>query len=270
MKAQSELNWVFILVAGIIIFAFFVGFAFKYKTLQEEKTSIQLLNTLDNTLTSLKTSPYTTYDEINLPVNFKVTCDNIKIGDQSFKTKNLLFSQGDLNDKIIIYYKAFKAPFKITDFYFIANSNANINVFAQNQASRNYIEAIKNNLPENLNNRITLNNNPNSKIVGVSVQVNEQANTFAFNNKEYPLHEDLVLAAIFSDDFDCVYSNLRKEMNKAVEIYQNKALTLRGSGCNYAQFIPYLDKLKEQDLSFSSSITTLNNELARKGCPVLY
>ena len=93
MKSQSELNWIFIIVAGAIILIFLTGFAFKYKSLQEEKTSIELVNTLDNTLTSLKSSPFNTCDEISLPFEVQVTCNDIKINDQRFTTNNLLFSK---------------------------------------------------------------------------------------------------------------------------------------------------------------------------------
>ena len=115
MKAQAELNWAFILISGAIILVFFTAFAFKYKSLQEEKLAIELLNNLDNTLTRLKSTPYTTYDEINLPVEVEITCDKIKINDQNFKTNNLLFSQAKLKNKMLIYYKQFKAPFKINN-----------------------------------------------------------------------------------------------------------------------------------------------------------
>ena len=100
MKSQSELNWVFILIIGAIILAFFTAFAFKYKSLQDEKTSIEILNTMDNSLTSLKTSPYATFDSINLPLDVQVTCNNLIINEKTYATKNLLFSQKKLSKKM--------------------------------------------------------------------------------------------------------------------------------------------------------------------------
>ena len=262
MKAQSELNWVFILVAGAIILGFFTGFAFKYKSLQEEKLSIELLTKLDNSLTSLQSSPYNTITEINLPKDIEVRCNEIKIDKEKFKTNNLIFSQNKLRNKMLIYYKPFKAPFKIADFYFIIDGTKN-NVYPKDQNSRIYLENLKENLPEKFKENFNI-----VDTKGREVQINQDF--FIINNKQYPLHEDLVYASLLSDDFECFYEKIKEKTNNAVIVYQNKVNILNQGNCNYGPFISYLNQLKTLDFNAISSIESLNQNLVGKNCPALY
>ena len=262
MKAQSELNWVFILVAGAIIIVFFTGFAFKYKSLQEEKLSIELLTKLDNSLTSLQSSPYNTITEINLLKDIEIKCNEIKIDNEEFKTKKLIFSQNKLKNKMLIYYKPFKVPFKIADFYFIIDGTKN-NIYPKDQGSRIYLENLKENLPEKFKENFNI---VNAK--GKEIQINQDS--FTINNKQYPLHEDLVYASILSNDFECLYEKIKEKTNKAVIVYQNKANMLNQGNCNYGSFTPYLNKLKTLNFNAISSIESLNQNLVGRNCPALY
>ena len=83
MKSQSQFNWIFIIIAGAIILAFFVNFALKYKSLQEEKISVELLINLDNALFNLQASPFNTFDVVNVPKDLEITCNNFKIGNRN-------------------------------------------------------------------------------------------------------------------------------------------------------------------------------------------
>ena len=270
MKAQSELNWVFIIVAGAIILAFFTGFAFKYKDLQEEKLSIELLNTLDNTLTSFKTSPYKTFDIINLPTTVKITCNQIQINDKSYQTNNLLFSPVELRTKLLVYYRPFKIPFKVADFYLITDANKKYHLITDSTTEA-YIVDLINNLPDDLKNKFSSSNlqknEPNTK----NIQIRNLNNNFInVNNQQIYLNGDLVLAAIFSDNFNCMYDKIKQEMNNVVKVYENKARLIHKENCNYNSFLPYLNDLKQLNFNSISSIDAINQELANNNCPVLY
>ena len=269
MKAQTELNWVFILVAGAIILVFFTAFAFKYKSLQEEKLAIELLNNLDNTLTRLKSTPYTTYDEINLPVEVEITCDKIKINDQNFKTNNLLFSQAKLKNKMLIYYKQFKSPFKIANFYYISDSSRKFNLI-YDLTTQSYVITLIDNLPKDLKEKFSYSSlqKREANIKNIEIK-NLNNNKILVDNQELYLNDELVYAAIFSDNFICMNEKIEKEINKAIEVYKNKILVIKKPGCNYGSFLTYLDDLK-QDFSYTNSIEELNNNLAKDNCPTLY
>ena len=75
-KGQAYFNWVFIIIIGAVFLAFFTGFAFKYKDMQEKKTEIIILNNLDTALTNLQGSSFTTSTSIELPLDINVNCDD--------------------------------------------------------------------------------------------------------------------------------------------------------------------------------------------------
>jgi|SRR3989344_1941791 len=280
MKSQSELNWVFILIIGAIILAFFTAFAFKYKSLQDEKTSIEILNTLDNSLTSLKTSPYATFDSINLPLDVQVTCNNLIINEETYATKNLLFSQKKLSKKMFIYYKPFKAPFKIADFYFITDLNAKYHL-VYDSTTQQYVISLINSLPQELQSKFSYSSNRKTQAFTKNIEIKNLNNyrnidNLNLNNNylkvdDFSLYknDELVYAAIFSDNFECMNEKIKLEIDKAVSVYKNKALTLRHENCNYASLMSYLDNLKN-DLTYSSSINSINTELSSNNCPILY
>ena len=256
MKSQSELNWVFILVAGAIILAFFTGFAFKYKSLQEEKTSIELLINLDNTLTNLKTSPYATFTEIKLPKEIEIECNEIKLNNKNIKVNNLLFSQKKLKNNILIYYKPFKLGFKVSDFYFIVSNKININT-----NNPDYLKKLIEELPEKIKQKITLNQGQ-GKMIKIDI-ANKKFNS-------YPLNEDLIYAFIFSDNFECVYPKIKKELEDAVSVYETKAMIMNKAGCNYSPFLSYLEKIKQFNLDYVKSVDEINLVLSGNDCPTLY
>src|SRR3989344_3360325 len=175
MKSQAEFNWIFIIIAGAIILAFFTGFAFKYKALQEEKISVQLLTRLDNTLSSLKSSPFRTLDKINLPNEINITCNDIIVNGEKFRTNNLLFSQGTLSKEMIIYYSS----------------------------TQNYVVSLINDLPDDLQTKFSYSTTEKTNQINVRV-TNLNNNKLRVNNQEIYKNDDLVLAAIFSNEFNCM------------------------------------------------------------------
>ena len=267
MKSQAEFNWIFIIIAGAIILAFFTGFAFKYKALQEEKISVQLLTRLDNTLSSLKSSPFRTLDKINLPNEINITCNDIIVNGEKFRTNNLLFSQGTLSKEMIIYYRPFKLPFKIADFYLITDSSKKYNL-VYDSSTQNYVVSLINDLPDDLQTKFSYSTTEKTNQINVRV-TNLNNNKLRVNNQEIYKNDDLVLAAIFSNEFNCMNEKVQLELNKVVQVYEDKALTINQDTCNYTPFLTYLDRLKD-DYSYSSSIEDLNDNLAATNCPVLY
>ena len=284
MRAQSEFNWMFVIVAGVIILAFFVNFAFKYKSFQDEKLSIELLINLDNSLSTLQASPYSTFDTISLPRDLEITCNNLQIANKKYPNEKIIFSPKNLKDKIYIYYKQFNFPFKIENFYYIISSKDKFYlVYNINDAiSREFAESLINNLPDKFKQNVNLvsSKQPNGKNIfinlnsntnDVKIFLNQDKTSISYNNKVYnDVNQELVYAAIFSDDFECNYNKIKPAMEKLILIYLNKLTSLQNSNCNYASFTTYLQKLKDLNYQDIKPVEELNKNLASLNCPVLY
>ena len=283
MKSQIEFNWIFIIIAGAIILTFFVTFAFKYKSVQEEKLSVDLLINLDKALYNLQASPYATFDIIDIPKDLQITCNDLKIGDRSYSNNNLIFSPENLKDKIYIYFKQFNFPFKVDNFYYIISPGNNFYlVYNQNdQKAKEFTEDLINNLPEKFKNNIKISTirKPNAKNIfintnaqpnDVKITINDKI-TINYNNINYEdVNQELVYGAIFSDDFDCVYKKIKPRFENVINSYEKKLVLLQNSNCNYAILNQYLQKLKNFHYSDTKIIEILNQDLASLNCPILY
>lgn len=282
MKSQSQFNWIFIIIAGAIILTFFVNFGLRYKSLQDEKLSIELLINLDNALFNLQASPFNTFDVVNIPKDLEITCNNFKIGNRNYSNDKLIFSPKHLKDKIYIYYKPFNFPFKIENFYYIISPDDKFYLIASDQKSREFAQSLINDLLGGFRQNIAIEST--RQATGKNIFINTAANindvkiilqdnkiSINYNNKLYEdLNQELVYGVIFSDNFDCVYNKLKPSLEKTISSYQSKLILLQSSNCNYSPFVQYLNKLRELKHENIKPVEALNQNLASLNCPVLY
>ena len=258
MKGQIYFNWIFVIVIGAVMLTFFVGFAIKYKDMQEKKTEVIMLNNLDTALTNLKSSSFTTSTSINLPLDLSVNCDtnkgyNIFINERNW-ISHLLASKTKLKDKMYIWYQPYEIPFKVTNFYYlIDDSIVKIN--------SNFYNEIVEDMPETFKNKMI--SDPN----GISIIGNINEGTI--DGKSY-LGKEMLYAGIFSENYTCFYENVKNEIGKSILIYQNKARILSRE-CNYGLILSQLNNLQN---SFSyqtvERLTQLNKDLVSRDCPALF
>ena len=279
MKAQF--NWIFILVAGAILLIFFVSFAFKYKALQEEKLNIEILVNLDRSLTNLQSSPFTTIDEIKLPVELEVSCNNLIVNDKKYVNNNFLFSPNKLKNKMLILYKQFSMPFKITEFYYLISPDKKFFLVYNpgNSLAEQYIDNLIKDLPEKFKaNVVKATNAGNGKnIYFYNANVNatkiivmqNKVNIITSLNTYEDVNEELIYAAVFSDNFDCNYNKLNKKANNIAKLYYEKAVLLQNSRCSYVAMANELNNFKLTQTK-STSIETINEGLSFQDCPTLY
>ncbi|MEK6835863.1 MAG: hypothetical protein AABX55_02465 [Nanoarchaeota archaeon] len=278
MKSQVEFNWIFVLVAGAILLTFFVWFAVKYKDIQEEKLNIEILTNLDNSLTNLQASSFTLIDEIKLPVELQITCNDLIVNDKNYKNNNFIFSPSKLKNKMLIWYEPFKMPFKIADFYYIISSDKKFFLIYNNQDQEDYIDILIEDLPEKFKSNViksnTIGNGKNiyfynANVDATKILVNQNKINIITNNNYEDVNNDLVYAAIFSDNFDCVYTKLNQETNNIIKIYSDKAILLQSPNCNYIALRNELNNFKLTN-SKARTIETLNKALSLQNCPALY
>ena len=131
MKGQIYFNWIFVVVIGAVMLTFFVGFAVKYKDLQEKKTEVVFLNNLDNALTNLQSSSFTTSTNIDLPLDININCSSAGYSlfiHQKNDVSYLLASKNKLRNKLYIWYEPYEMPFFVTNFYYLIDDRTNIRI----------------------------------------------------------------------------------------------------------------------------------------------
>lgn len=250
-------NWIFIIVIGAVFLTFFVGFAVKYKDLQEKKTEIIMLNNLDMALTNLQSSSFTTSTNIDLPLDINVKCDNgfsIFINEKN-SVSHLLASRSNLKDKMYIWYQPYEIPFKVTNFYYLIDNS-------QIKVNSNF--DVTEGIPDSFKSKIV------NDLMGIEVLGNINEGTV--NGVKY-LGKEMLHAGIFSEHYQCFYDNFKKELDKAILIYQSKASVLSRSGCNYNPILSKVNMLREFDTvhyDIVEDIDRLNRNLVSNDCPSLF
>jgi hypothetical protein len=231
----------------------------------------------------LQSSPYNTFDVIEIPKDVELTCTDIKIEDKNYPNTKLIFSPKTLKDKIYVYYKPFNFPFKVDNFYYIISPSDKFYLIYNDAKSREYADSLIENLPDRfkqnvlvsttkqLNGKnIFINSNPGNAN-DIKITINQDKVSLNYKNKVYEdVPIELVYGAIFSDDFDCVYNKLKPNLEKTILTYQNKITLLQSSTCSYSPFMQYLSKLKEVKYTNTKSVEELNKNLASLNCPTLY
>ena len=262
MKGQIYFNWIFVIVIGAIMLTFFVGFAIKYKDMQEKKTEVIMLNNLDTAFTNLKSSSFTTSTNINLPLDIGVNCDtnrgyNIFINEKNW-IDHLLASKSKLKNNMQVWYQPYEIPFKVTNFYYlIDDSTVKINSI--------FYDEIIEEIPESFRDKVV--SDPN----GISIIfLNNNINEGTIDGESY-LGKEMLYAGIFSDDYVCFSNNVKNKIEKSILVYQNKAKILSRSGCNYGLILSQLNNL-QSNLNYQTveRITQLNRDLASRNCPALF
>lgn len=267
-KGEVYFNWIFILIVGAVFLAFFMGFAIKYKDLQEKKTEIIFLNNLDIALTNLQSSSFTTSTNIELPLDVNINCNNK--GYNIFINENndadyIIASKEKLKNKIYIWYKPYKIPFQATNFYYITDDNP-LNIFTNNIE---LVNSLKNDMPESFSSRLNV-------FSGNKLIINGDKNkgTMFFEGKNIPyLGKEMLYAAVLSSNYSCFYDSVKKEMNEAISIYENKARVLSKSGCNYNLILSKMNLLRDinsVDYSIVENIEEMNRNLISINCPGLF
>lgn len=300
-KAQINLqfNWIFVIIVGAIIIAFFTGFAIKYKGLQEEKGDIELINSLDNTLTQLQSSYFSTKSILDIKSEFKFKCDsngvNINVGNKKYSINNMIFSSGDMNGKITVWYVPYKMPFKIANFYYIAPKNMKISLISRGD-TQEFAEQLQMEIQKYFPNVDIVSNVGmvnEGKVVLISERgVSEMDGSWVSNIDESlvvvvpneNLYEGKVVVkgenydylgfamlygAIFAEDYGCVLEGFDELRGDVIDVYIRKAGLIQKSGCNYGGLLESLREFKENpSYELSLQLEKINKNIGGKCMPL--
>lgn len=153
-----QLHWIFILIAGGIILAFFFSIASKQKVLSDEKLSLSLVHSVDM-IFEMAESSESTSQIISLPkkgVFFLCSkdCDcYLQTGNarKSFGS-NIIFADSVVDSaQAVVWSLPWKVPFRAANILYVANPETRrIIVYDESPFADSLLQSLKNVLPENI------------------------------------------------------------------------------------------------------------------------
>jgi len=120
---ELQFNWIFVLIAGAIIFVFFISIVNKQREFSELKTSGTIITNLESILTGAQIST-NTVNIVDMPkIDVGFECDRYFIGPVPKQTKgNVIFSPNLLKGKEIITWALdWNMPYRVTNFLYITD-----------------------------------------------------------------------------------------------------------------------------------------------------
>ncbi len=120
-QVESQLNWIFILIVGAIILAFFTVIVMKQKTASEAKFAGKISQQLNTILVGAKVSSGTVQEIPTPDLAIRFTCNDYYIGPASQRLGNkIIFAPENIEaNKLITWTRDWNVPFKITSFLYV-------------------------------------------------------------------------------------------------------------------------------------------------------
>lgn len=122
-QAETQLNWIFILIVGAVIMAFFAFIVIKQRTASEAKFSGKVSQQLNTILVGAKVSSGTVQEIPTPDLSIRFTCNDYYIGPASQRLGNrIVFAPEYLEgNKLITWTLDWNVPFKITSFLYMTS-----------------------------------------------------------------------------------------------------------------------------------------------------
>ncbi len=300
-RGQSQqFNWIFVLISGTVILLFFIGFAFDYKYLAEKKINTELAIAIQQELENLATSRLTTEIDLESLDYFKTEffCNSVRINDANEITSNkIIFASNEiLTDKLLIWIDYLYLPYKVDSLVYVSSPNIKYYILDDKLKLLEYlpkkdgkqffnIEEIKSIDENKIKNdirkeklrevRFIVFNDVKVDFKDVKIKIikiNGEEN-FGLVNEDYYLKKQLLLGAVFSDEYKCQVDRLLKKQEVINEVYKQKAIRLFTkvkNECNYEFILNGFNNIKFNNLNeLKNSVETLeklNSNLYNKGC----
>jgi len=244
---EIQFNWIFILIAGAIIIAFFVSVVQFQRRAADSKTNAIILTNLEAILTGAKVST-STVNVVDIPDSeIGFDCSKYFIGSANQRVQGrTIFSPSLLKGrKLITWALPWEVPFKVTNFLYLTSPQVRYIVVHNNNANDPLFVKIYESLPDELNKEsvalgdlgnVNDENNYKVKFVFVNavpadvpglsnaedvtgVWFDDSINvkyyvkngiTFQDAGTSYYFKEPAILAAIFSEDMEAYECGMRK------------------------------------------------------------
>ena len=288
-KAEIQFYLVFVLIAGAIILAFLVSFGLKFKEVQEEKTTIRVLNNLESSFSELQGSQFQTSTSFRLPVDMRVVCtpteEVLLINGRSLKSDNLIFSLGNLNEEVLIGFSPDKLPFKITNFFYIIKKTDTYSLVYDNsneEVVREIGKDFKSYFPDN----VEITNDPKNQIK-VYFERNDNADLYVIpeteesgkiyfnggNSLDYYNKAMLYGAIISRENSACLFEKADNIKLEVIISYRNKISHLPAN-CNYNNLLLNFQKMENLNgkelVDAAKALEKQNEALLNENCPLVF
>jgi len=152
---EVSFNWIFILIAGAVIFAFFVNVIGKQKAISEVKTAGTIITNLDSILTGAQISTGTV-NIVDLPrVDIGFECDRYFIGQTPKQTKsNVIFAPDLLKGKQLITWAVdWNLPYRVTNFLYLTDPQLRY-VIVKDSGGLGLADKLSEELPKEMNKEV--------------------------------------------------------------------------------------------------------------------
>lgn len=275
-------KWIFALIVGLIVFLFLINFAYKHIYLSESKISSLITTSIDSQLDSISFAEDLDIEiDINQDFTINFDCDSIAI-DQPLKTEKIIFSDKSIqSNKLNVWTKTWKYPFKITNFYYITNKNYYFLdppfELLQNIPERFNIKSY----PDEVQTDATLiffkqpTTQELSQYRDHKIKIiSDNKVTFYPNKITNYYGEEMLLGAIFTDDinkYNCLKNKALEKLKIIATVYQKKAETLARFSCpdKYSMIINLLENFKTNPIN-SEAIQNTDESIQKNDCTPLF
>lgn len=264
---SAQFNWVFILVAGVLILLFFGSLVLKAKDSSDIAIAETVLTNMQTIMTGAEVS-VRTINPIEIPnEEIKVSCNSLSVGKISKPiTKNKIVFAPETIDGTTLLAWAFNwnAPYHVTNFLYLTTPNIKY-VFINSPGTE--AEKIFNLLPDKINKKkvdfsnvpntgnyikliffnkpgipslpSNLNNFPDNKVSAINVKTGSNeikffrktGATFTLDGSIGYIGDPMILGAVFSgtfEDYECNVKKARNKLNIVSMVYMEKTSSLIG------------------------------------------
>ncbi|MBW2974305.1 hypothetical protein KY366_01175 [Candidatus Woesearchaeota archaeon] len=149
---EVHFNWIFIMIAGAIIFVFFISIVNKQRSFSEIKTSGTIISNLESILTGAQVST-DTVNVVSMPrVDVGFECNRYFIGSVPKQTKgSIIFSPGLLQSREIITWAVdWNLPYRVDNFLYLTDPELKYMIISD-PSSPELGQELYDDLPEELN-----------------------------------------------------------------------------------------------------------------------
>ena len=267
---SAQFNWVFILIAGVLILLFFGSLVLKMRGASDASIAETIMTNMQTIMTGAEVS-VRTINPIEIPnTEIRFSCNSMSVGKLSKTiTKNkIVFSPTVIRGrKLLAWALDWNSPYHVTNFLYLTTPNIKYVFVRSTGGDANRLYDL---LPEEINkiiiddiSGITNTGNyfrfvffndmpevpsalisvPNKDVSAINVDISSNKITFykkkgdIFNpvgDSTY-LGEPMLLGALFSQDIDDYNCNLKKAFNKlniVTQVYRKRTEVLAESRCS--------------------------------------
>jgi hypothetical protein len=265
----QQFNWIFIMIVGIIILLFFLGFLVKYLDLQESKENAEIARGFSNSILSMKGTEQYKNSSFDFPFGVIYDCENIIVNEEMRFKMPYTISMDEFNsDELVYWVKEYRKGFLVDRVVFISDK----------KTKYYFDESFVDGIPPKVKNLLltsslqeadvivssSLTGEGKKNVLVQSGNIDINGTSFSYDGSDF-----FVYAAAFSSPevFECTQRKLSERFNELKEIYRLRIQQIsmyQNVFCNYNSIS---NAIASGDVN---GMVSLNNELANLDCEVVF